>query len=73
MNMCVMKLRLLLAGLPVLLLLLIAACTPDPVDEDGYTYNPTPYASDMPSWMPPMEIPADNPTTVQGVQLGRML
>jgi len=48
------------------------SCAPE-TTEDPFTYNPTPYAFDVPAWFPPMEIPAGNPTTVQGVKLGRML
>lgn len=36
-------------------------------------YNPTPYLLKIPAGLPPMQIPANNPLTVQGVKLGRML
>lgn len=36
-------------------------------------YAPIPYEIDLPSHFPEMEIPADNPLTVQGVNLGRHL
>lgn len=55
-----------------LLLLSHPGCKPEAVEEP-YTYNPTPYEINIPAWFPPMEIPAGNPTTVQGVKLGRML
>lgn len=52
--------------------LLLAACTkPDPVPEP---YVPTPYPIKVPLYFPDkMNIPADNPTTVEGVSLGRFL
>ena len=37
------------------------------------TYDPTPYDLKIPELFPIMEIPEDNPMTVQGVTLGRML
>ena len=40
---------------------------PEPV------WNPTPYALEIPPFFPPMDIPADNPLTEEGVRLGRML
>lgn len=36
-------------------------------------YQPTPYALEIPSHFPAMNIPADNPMTVEGVELGRYL
>ena len=48
----------------------IAGCNcgePPPVWEQ------TPYALEIPPFFPPMDIPADNPLTVEGVHLGRML
>lgn len=36
-------------------------------------FSPTPYDLDIPSYFPPMPIPPDNPTTVEGVELGRYL
>ena len=42
---------------------------------DGPDCNPaaTPYALEIPPFFPPMDIPADNPLTEEGVHLGRML
>ena len=40
----------------------------DPVDQPG-----TPYTLQIPSNLPPMAIPPDNPMTVEGVALGRYL
>jgi cytochrome c peroxidase len=45
---------------------------PDEPDTPG-GHNPTPYALEIPPHFPPMPIPADNPLTVEGVQLGRHL
>lgn len=36
-------------------------------------WNPTPYDLEIPPFFPPMDIPADNPLTEEGVRLGRML
>lgn len=62
--------------------LTLLACKPD----DGTTeeivqeitridgpYNPQPYNLEIPDYLPKMIIPADNPLTVDGVELGRHL
>jgi len=56
--------------LVALLLLFVApACKPDDT-----SYNPTPYEIKVPKFFPTrMNIPADNPMTVEGVELGRYL
>ena len=36
-------------------------------------WEATPYELDIPAFFPPMDIPADNPLTVEGVKLGRFL
>jgi cytochrome c peroxidase len=41
--------------------------------KDKVGYEPTPYDLEIPSHFPQMEIPSDNPMTVEGVQLGRLL
>jgi cytochrome c peroxidase len=46
----------------------LAACKKDKLD-----ITPTPYKLDIPSHFPQMQIPADNPMTVEGVELGRRL
>ena len=54
----------------ILLSLLLAAgcdCGKPPV------WEATPYELDIPAFFPPMDIPADNPLTVEGVKLGRFL
>ena len=47
---------------------LLSSCNKDKV---GYT--PTPYQLQIPSHFPAMNIPSDNPMTVEGVELGRYL
>jgi len=49
-------------------LFLLTACRKDKAD-----YDPTPYQLKIPSHFPDMIIPADNPMTVEGVELGRYL
>ena len=48
-------------------------CRPD--EPNGCTTPPgaTPYTVDIPPFFPPMDIPPDNPMTVEGVELGRLL
>ena len=60
----------LVAGLA---LLLNSACSKEPEPGPPLVYDPVPYEIDIPSWFPPMTIPPGNPTTVQGVALGRRL
>ncbi|MBC7554360.1 MAG: c-type cytochrome [Taibaiella sp.] len=49
----------------------IQACKKDG-NPDGYS-GPTPYHLVIPTGLPPMAIPANNPLTVEGVALGRKL
>ncbi len=51
------------------LLLLAASCRPGETAAPG----PTPYTLAIPSGMPAMSIPADNPLSVEGIALGRRL
>lgn len=48
----------------------IAGCDTDPVDN---TLQPTPLTLTIPKGLPPLDIPASNPMTVEGVALGRRL
>ena len=68
----------------ILIILLLAQCKVDPlvpIDEviipnDNYdygTYDSTPFNFILPNNFPEPEIPSDNPMTVKGVDLGRML
>jgi cytochrome c peroxidase len=52
----------------ILGLLVVSSCGKDKVG-----YKPTPYQLQIPSHFPSMNIPADNPMTVEGVELGRFL
>ncbi len=69
-------------GLVLLAIFTLNACrrpdppeVPQPVPGGGSAQfpPPTPYDLQIPSNMPPMLIPPDNPLTVEGVQLGRYL
>lgn len=42
-------------------------------DLTGFSYNPTPYTILKPAHFPQIPVPADNPMTAEGVQLGRRL
>ncbi|MBN8684627.1 MAG: cytochrome-c peroxidase [Chitinophagales bacterium] len=66
-------------ALAAVLLVALSQCTPDddPVKTPGdllaYPYNPEPYNIVKPDHFPAIEVPADNPMTQAGVQLGRRL
>ena len=45
----------------------------DPGDLTGIVYSPTEYELNVPKGFPAVEVPADNPLTEEGVELGRML
>jgi cytochrome c peroxidase len=49
------------------------ACKKDDTEEVVLTSGPTPYNLVIPSSLPPMSIPEDNPLTVEGVALGKKL
>jgi cytochrome c peroxidase len=51
-----------------ILTIFLVACS-----KDKAIFNPTPYALEIPSHFPNMIIPADNPLTIEGVELGRFL
>ena len=56
----------------VFLIGMMAACKPDPsflVDEHTHTH----VSLDVPAGLPPMNIPASNPLTAEGIALGRKL
>ncbi len=61
------------------LVLVISCCKDDPVNNppDGdltdIPYSPVDYVLEVPCGFPEMQIPADNPLTVDGVELGRFL
>ncbi len=63
-----------------LLLFTLVACVDDegndPVlgeDLTNISYNPTPHELTIPPGLPSMNIPANNPLTVEGIELGRRL
>ncbi len=54
------------------LILLFQGCKKDPPEQPPY--NPTPYAIHIPTHFPTaLNIPADNPMTIEGIALGRYL
>ncbi|HOZ51934.1 MAG TPA: cytochrome c peroxidase [Chitinophagaceae bacterium] len=61
--------------IPASILLFLVSCKPDPsftaYADDGH--NHTHYNLNIPAGLPAMEIPADNPMSVEGVALGRKL
>jgi cytochrome c peroxidase len=56
-----------------LLILFIAVAVLLACRKETTAYEPTPYPLEIPSHFPNMPIPADNPMTVEGVELGRRL
>lgn len=70
-----------LASTLLAVVLLFNACNPDPVDPVptpagdllDIPYNPQAYAIKKPVHFPQVPVPADNPMTYDGVQLGRRL
>lgn len=46
-----------------------ASCDPEPLPQQ----DPTPLALNTPGYLGPFSVPSDNPTTLEGVALGRML
>lgn len=59
---------------PIVFLLMVS-CKHDPVIsvKAKEVKKPTPYNLELPKGFPPMDIPEDNPLTVEGVELGRKL
>ena len=57
----------------VFLILLIQSCCIDDCDEPVDEFNTTPYSLEIPSSLPLIDVPADNPLTDEGVSLGRRL
>jgi len=56
-------------GIAFLALVFVTGCRKDKVSD----FEPTPYVLQIPSHFPNMPIPANNPMTVEGVELGRFL
>ena len=61
-----------LSLLPVIFLTACNKNTDDPEPPQDI-YDPTPYTLIIPQGFPDMDIPTDNPMTVEGVELGRRL
>jgi len=67
--------KLILIGFTFIVVGSISSCKPDgPQEPDPEPpFNATPYELVIPPFFPPMDIPANNPLTVEGVELGRFL
>ena len=65
--------RLLFPGALVLAVVWMAGCGSDEPTECTTPPGATALEIDIPPFFPPMDIPPDNPTTVEGVELGRLL
>jgi cytochrome c peroxidase len=57
----------------LLAIILVQSCCKTDCDEPIDEFNPSPYNLVIPSTLPPIDIPEDNPLTVEGVELGRMM
>ncbi len=70
-----MRLILLKITSVILLAILLFNCTKNSAEEmePNTATQLTPYAVNIPDYFPKMEIPADNPLTVEGISLGRQL
>ena len=67
-----MKTRILIIGILAATVATIAGCRKEFTEQEP-THNATPYDLVIPPFFPPMDIPEDNPLTVEGVELGRHL
>jgi len=60
--------------LVISVVMFFTACKPnEPEPPDPPEFSATPYGLVIPPLFPPMDIPADNPLTVEGIELGRYL
>ena len=66
------QLHTLIASLILISLTGCERCNPDSCDPPCDAIA-TPYALEIPPFFPPMDIPEDNPLTVEGIELGRLL
>jgi len=57
----------------LLSVLILASCNKDASPPPEEIYKPTPYEINIPQGFPDLYIAEDNPLTIEGVQLGRML
>ncbi|MCH1582113.1 MAG: cytochrome-c peroxidase [Flavobacteriales bacterium] len=53
--------------------LALTGCKPTGPGEENVPPGTTPYEVSIPPFFPPMDIPPDNPMTVEGIALGRLL
>ena len=69
-----MKYKLLSVILLATMFGLLACVDDDDDDDDNITGEPTPYTIEVPNgWPTILNIPEDNPMTVEGIELGRYL
>ena len=63
--------------LVILLAIFIVGCDGNQImssrDLENIPFDPEPYVVDVPDGFPILEIPEDNPMTLEGVELGRRL
>jgi cytochrome c peroxidase len=70
------KIKIFFTGfLMISLIAVLSSCKKDPVSQTPDSeYKPTPYTIQIPKYFPTqLNIPADNPMTVEGIELGRYL
>ena len=60
-------------SLLVFFVILIQSCCKNDCDEPEDEFNLMPYSLEIPSSLPPIDVPVDNPLTQEGVNLGRKL
>lgn len=60
-------------GIYIIALFLLASCKQDPEILLGDGHDHVHYDLNIPAGLPPMKIPADNPLTKEGIELGRKL
>lgn len=68
-----MNSRFLLTFLALGAVFMIVSCDEEEPPNPNPVFNPTPFELVVPDHMPILEIPEDNPLTVEGVELGRRL
>jgi len=60
--------------LGVILVMGLQACVKDPIVKEVVAGQcGTPFTPNLPNFFPPMQVPADNPFNVEGIELGRQL
>src|SRR5258708_2415365 len=51
----------------------LISCRKDPALNNSRVFSATPFPVSVPKYFPPLNNPIDNPLTVEGVKLGKML